>query len=45
MRKIDERAVKIEGMAGHPVNDGGICILGVSGLQLLYGPSRVKTPL
>lgn len=45
VRKIDERAVKIEGMAGHPVNDGGICILGVSGLQLLYGPSRVKTPL
>jgi anaerobic selenocysteine-containing dehydrogenase len=45
VRKIDQRAVKIEGMAGHPVNDGGICILGVSGLQLLYGPSRVKTPL
>ena len=45
VRKIDERAVKIEGMKGHPVNDGGICILGLSGLQLLYGPTRVKTPL
>lgn len=45
VRKIDDRAVKIEGMKGHPVNDGGICILGLSGLQLLYGPSRVKTPL
>jgi anaerobic selenocysteine-containing dehydrogenase len=45
VRKIDERAIKIEGMKGHPVNDGGICILGLSGLQLLYGPTRVKTPL
>ena len=45
VRKVDDRAVKIEGMKGHPVNDGGICILGLSGLQLLYGPTRVKTPL
>jgi anaerobic selenocysteine-containing dehydrogenase len=45
VRKINDRAVKIEGMKGHPVNDGGICILGLSGLQLLYGPTRVKTPL
>jgi anaerobic selenocysteine-containing dehydrogenase len=45
VRKVENRAVKIEGMKGHPVNDGGICILGLSGLQLLYGPARVKTPL
>jgi len=45
VRKIEDRAVKIEGMKGHPINDGGICILGLSGLQLLYGPTRVKTPL
>jgi len=45
VRKVNDRAVKIEGMKGHPVNDGGICILGLSGLQLLYGPTRVKTPL
>ncbi len=45
VRKVNERAVKIEGLKGHPVNDGGICILGLSGLQLLYGPTRVKTPL
>ncbi len=44
-RKIDDRVVKIEGMNGHPVNDGGICILGLSGAQLLYGPMRVKAPL
>lgn len=45
VRKIDDRAVKIEGMNGHPVNNGGLCSLGLSGLQLLYGPTRVKTPL
>ncbi len=45
VRKINDRAVKIEGLKGHPVNNGGLCILGLSGLQLLYGPTRVKTPL
>ncbi|RZB36268.1 MAG: hypothetical protein SRB2_02348 [Desulfobacteraceae bacterium Eth-SRB2] len=45
VRKIDDRAVKIEGMKRHPVNNGGLCSLGLSGLQLLYGPTRVKTPL
>lgn len=45
VRQIDGRPIKIEGQKGHPVNDGGICALGVAGLQLLYGPGRVKTPL
>ncbi len=45
VRKIDERVVKIEGLKGHPVNDGGICELGTAGTQLLYSPTRVKTPL
>ncbi len=45
VRKIGNRAVKIEGMEGYPVNDGGLCLLGLSGLQLLYGPTRVKSPL
>ena len=45
VRKIDNRAVKIEGLPGHPVNDGRICGLGLSGLQMLYGGTRVKTPL
>jgi anaerobic selenocysteine-containing dehydrogenase len=42
--KVDDRVIKIEGMTGHPVNDGGICSLGAAGMQLLYGPTRVKTP-
>jgi anaerobic selenocysteine-containing dehydrogenase len=45
VRKVGERVVKIEGTPGHPVNDGGICILGVSGPQLLYDPARVGAPL
>ena len=45
VRRVERRAVKIEGMTGHPVNDGGICPLGLSGLQMLYGPSRIDGPL
>ena len=45
VRKVGDRVVKIEGMEGHPVNDGGICLLGVAGPQLLYGPRRVRSPL
>jgi anaerobic selenocysteine-containing dehydrogenase len=45
VRKIDQRAIKIEGTKGHPINDGGLCILGLSGLQLLYGPTRIQAPL
>ena len=45
VRKVGDRGVKIEGMKGHPVNQGGICALGLSGLQLLYGPTRIKSPI
>jgi len=45
VRMVGDRAVKIEGVEGHPVNDGGVCIMGLSGLQLLYGATRVKTPM
>ncbi len=45
VRKIDNRAIKIEGIKGHPVNDGSVCILGLSSLQYLYGPTRVKSPM
>jgi len=45
VRKIDDRPVKIEGIADYPVNDGGVCLHGIAGLQYLYDPARVKTPL
>ena len=45
VKKSAERVIKIEGLEGHPVNDGGLCILGLAGAQLLYGPARIQTPL
>ena len=39
VRKVEERAVKIEGRTDYPVNPGGICPLGMGGLQLLYDES------
>lgn len=45
IRMVDDRTIKIEGQAGHPVNDGGVCVLGLSGLQLLYSPTRVTGPM
>ena len=34
--KVDHRAIKIEGRTDYPVNPGGICPVGMGGLQLLY---------
>jgi len=45
VRKINSRPVKIEGRDGYPVNNGGACLHGIAGLQYLYDPARVKTPL
>ena len=45
VRKIAGRPVKIEGLAEYPINDGGVCLHGISGLQYLYDPARIKTPL
>ena len=45
VRKIDGRPVKIEGSDAYPVNNGGACLHGIAGLQYLYDPARVKTPL
>ena len=39
VRKVDNRAVKIEGRTDYPVNPGGVCPLGMGGLQLLYNES------
>ncbi|MEE9500456.1 MAG: molybdopterin-dependent oxidoreductase [Candidatus Aminicenantaceae bacterium] len=45
VRLIDDRAVKIEGNPLHPMNEGKVCPKGQAGLQLLYNPERVKSPL
>jgi anaerobic selenocysteine-containing dehydrogenase/Fe-S-cluster-containing dehydrogenase component len=39
------RAIKVEGNPGHPVNQGGLCARGQAGLQGLYDPDRVRTPM
>lgn len=46
IRKVGERAVKIEGRTDYPVNPGGICPVGMGGLQLLYDESlRFTSPM
>jgi molybdopterin-containing oxidoreductase family iron-sulfur binding subunit len=39
------RPVKLEGIPGHPVSDGGLCVRGQSSLYRLYHPERLRTPL
>lgn len=36
---------KLEGLAGHPINDGALCARGQAGLFRLYHPQRIKRPL
>jgi len=38
-------AVRIVGLAGHPVNDGGMCPRGIAEIQNLYHPERLRGPL
>jgi menaquinone reductase, molybdopterin-binding-like subunit len=40
-----KRAIALQGNPDHPINAGGICPLGASGLQFLYAPYRVTQPL
>lgn len=43
-RVIEGRAVKMEGLADHPVNHGGLCPLGQSAVQHQYHPDRFTGP-
>src|SRR5512134_3398459 len=44
-RVREGRPVKLEGMPGHPVSDGGLCVRGQSSLHRLYHPERLRTPM
>jgi molybdopterin-containing oxidoreductase family iron-sulfur binding subunit len=44
-RTREGRAIKLEGNPAHPLNQGGLCARGQAGLQGLYDPDRIKTPL
>ena len=45
VRVVNGKAVKIEGNPLSQVSEGEICPRGHIGLQVLYDPSRVSTPL
>ncbi len=44
-RVIDGWAVNIAGNPLHPVNRGTLCPKGIAGLQGLYDPDRIRSPL
>jgi len=44
-RRVNGRLVKIEGNPNHPINEGGLCPKGNSGIMTLYDPYRIKAPL
>ncbi len=45
VKKAGDRVIRVEGIEDYPVNQGGVCILGIAGPQLLYSPTRVQKPL
>ncbi|MBI5117235.1 molybdopterin-dependent oxidoreductase [Candidatus Poribacteria bacterium] len=45
VRVVDGHPVKIEGNPEHPINRGGLCPKGQAGLQVLYDPDRIRSPL
>ena len=45
VRVIDGWAVNIVGNPLHPVNRGTLCPKGIAGLQGLYDPDRIRSPL
>ena len=45
VRTREGRAKMIEGNPSHPVSQGGVCVLGQAGMQVLYNPDRLTAPL
>lgn len=41
----DGTVIKIEGMDGHPVNDGRLCTKGLANREYIYRQDRIRTPL
>ena len=44
VRVVDGRAVKVEGSAIHPVNQGVCCLRAQASLEMLYSPERIERP-
>jgi len=45
VRLIDGMPVGLKGNTRHPLNRGGLCPVGTTGLDVLYAPNRVQGPL
>ncbi len=44
-KNVDGRTIKLEGIIGHPINDGGLCVRGQATITRLYHPKRYKSPM
>jgi thiosulfate reductase / polysulfide reductase chain A len=45
IRSVNGWPVKLEGIKDYPMNQGRLCPKGQSGLQVLYDPDRIRSPL
>jgi molybdopterin-containing oxidoreductase family iron-sulfur binding subunit len=41
----ENRPVKLDGAAGHPINDGALCVRGQASLSRLYSLERIRQPM
>lgn len=41
---VDGRVIKLEGLVGHPVNNGALCIRGQASITRLHNPDRITGP-
>ncbi len=44
-RVVDGRLVRIYGNPLHPMSGGGVCPRGIAGVQMLYHPQRIASPM
>jgi molybdopterin-containing oxidoreductase family iron-sulfur binding subunit len=44
-QRLGRYPIKLEGLAGHPINDGKLCLRGQSSLTRLYHPERLRQPM
>src|SRR5574339_967144 len=44
VRVVNGKAVKVEGSALHPLNQGVCCLKGQTSLEMLYSPERLAHP-
>jgi molybdopterin-containing oxidoreductase family iron-sulfur binding subunit len=45
VRVRESTPVKLEGLQGHPLNEGALCARGQASLERLFHPRRIHTPL